>query len=150
MYYEPRRSTGDLSSRGGRQSYFATARVVDVTPDRTRPDHYYAHVDAFLPFDNAVRFEEGGHYFENRLRKLDGSTNRGAFGRAVRPISDGEYQSILMAGFTHVLAENAPSHDAFQYGVAEEPATFERPIIERVVASPSYSSHARDSLAGVA
>lgn len=27
VYYEPRRSTGELSSSGGRQSYFATARL---------------------------------------------------------------------------------------------------------------------------
>jgi putative restriction endonuclease len=27
IYYEPRRATGDVSSRGGRQSYFATAKV---------------------------------------------------------------------------------------------------------------------------
>src|SRR5215469_6514236 len=28
VYYEPRRASGDLSSRGGRQAYFATAKVV--------------------------------------------------------------------------------------------------------------------------
>jgi hypothetical protein len=30
IYYEPRRASGDLSSRGGRQAYFATARIVEV------------------------------------------------------------------------------------------------------------------------
>ena len=27
VYYEPRRTSGDLSSRGGRQAYIATARI---------------------------------------------------------------------------------------------------------------------------
>src|SRR5207245_8840306 len=30
VYYEPRRSSAELSSRGGRQSYFGVARVVSV------------------------------------------------------------------------------------------------------------------------
>ena len=33
VYYEPRRASGDLSSSGGRQAYFATARIADVVPD---------------------------------------------------------------------------------------------------------------------
>ena len=30
VYYEPRRSTGDLSSRGGRQAYFAMHRLFEL------------------------------------------------------------------------------------------------------------------------
>ena|ERR1700738_681111 len=33
VYYEPRRRSVDLSSRGGRQAYFATARVDRIEPD---------------------------------------------------------------------------------------------------------------------
>ena len=36
VYYEPRRASADLSSRGGRQAYFATARIVDRSR-RPRP-----------------------------------------------------------------------------------------------------------------
>ena len=50
VYYEPRRSSGDPSGRGGRQAYFATARVDSVSPDPVRPDHFYAHMSGFLPF----------------------------------------------------------------------------------------------------
>jgi hypothetical protein len=46
VYYEPRRTTGDLSSRGGRQAYIATARVDRIDPDPARPDHFYAFVSA--------------------------------------------------------------------------------------------------------
>ncbi len=45
IYYEPRRSSDDPASRGGRQAYFATARIVDVIPDPTRADHFYALVE---------------------------------------------------------------------------------------------------------
>lgn len=46
IYYEPRRTTGDLSSRGGRQAYFATARLLRIEQDTNpgRKDHYYAFV----------------------------------------------------------------------------------------------------------
>jgi len=33
IVYEPRRSSSDLSSSGGRESYFATARIVPVNAD---------------------------------------------------------------------------------------------------------------------
>lgn len=39
IYYEPRRSSADDSSRGGRQAYFATARVENVVEDQTREGH---------------------------------------------------------------------------------------------------------------
>src|SRR5262245_45638802 len=107
LYYEPRRSTGDLASRGGRMSYFAAARVTAITPDVTKADHYYALVSDFLEFDRPVPFREGGKYYEVGLEKADGSTNKGAFGRAVRAISDDEFDSILTAGFAKVLGEAA-------------------------------------------
>jgi putative restriction endonuclease len=54
IYYEPRRSSADLSSRGGRQAYFATARVREIIPDPTLPDHFYALMDSYLDFARAV------------------------------------------------------------------------------------------------
>src|ERR1700730_2664862 len=83
VYYEPRRSSGDPASRGGRQAYFATARVDRVSPDPSRSDHFYAHVSQFLPFERAVPFREGQQYFEAQLQRADGGTSKGAFGRAV-------------------------------------------------------------------
>lgn len=102
-YYEPRRPSGDQMKSGGRQAYFATARIIDIIEDPSKADHFYALIEDFLPFDHAVPFREAGHYYENGLRKEDGSTNKGAFGRAVRNISDAEYDLILAAGFAHVL-----------------------------------------------
>ncbi|SMD19709.1 hypothetical protein [Rhizobium sp. RU36D] len=86
VYYEPRRPSGDLMKTGGKQAYFATARIVDIIADPSKADHFYALIEDFLPFDHAVPFKEADHYYEIGLRKKDGSTNKGAFGRAVRNI----------------------------------------------------------------
>ena len=99
-YYEPRRTTSDINSSGGRQAYFATARVTSVERDPEREDHFYALVSDYLDFDQAVPFREGNHYYESGLRREDGKTSKGAFGRSVRPIPDKEYDLILRSGFS--------------------------------------------------
>ncbi|MCP1840412.1 hypothetical protein ACVIHI_006668 [Bradyrhizobium sp. USDA 4524] len=78
VYYEPRRSSSDLSSRGGRQSYFGVARVSSVIEDVELPDHYFAIIDGatYLDFDTVVPFQEQGEYYESALEKDDGSTNK--------------------------------------------------------------------------
>jgi putative restriction endonuclease len=140
VYYEPRRSTTKLSSRGGRQSYFATARVKSIETDANLPEHFYAYVSDYLEFERPVPFREGDYYFESGLKRSDGATSKGAFGRAVRPISPLEYQNILRAGYIQVLAESnlplATSATSPLPGFAEEPTIFERPIVERVTARP--------------
>ena len=90
VYYEPRRSTGELSSRGGRQSYFATARLLRIEQAPVLENHYYAFVSNYLEFDHPVPFKDGQHYYESGLQREDGETNKGAFGRAVRVIPDSE------------------------------------------------------------
>jgi putative restriction endonuclease len=136
VYYEPRRSSGALNSRGGRQAYFGTARIVRIEVDPSLDDHFYAYVDDFLPFDRPVPFKEGEHYYESGLRRDDGGTSKGAFGRSVRRISEGEYNTILRAGFSHVIGEDQSIREPAAFVFAEEPATFERPIVESVVARP--------------
>jgi putative restriction endonuclease len=105
IYYEPWRASGDLMKTGGRHAYFATARITDIIEDPSKPDHFYALIEHFLPFDHAVPFKEAANYYGSGLRKDDGSTNKGAFGRAVRNISDAEYDLILAAGFAQVLGK---------------------------------------------
>src|SRR5260370_37642468 len=50
VYYEPRRSSVELSSFGGRQSYFGVARVTAVVEDDKRADPHYALVVAYPRF----------------------------------------------------------------------------------------------------
>src|SRR4030088_2648383 len=138
VYYEPRRSSAELSSRGGRQSYFGVARVDSVVEDPALPDHYFAMIDraTYLDFDAAVPFSEGSEYYESALKKVDGSTNKGAFGRAVRLIPDDEFDRILKSGFAPILGENLASQEVTLPGFSEPPTPFERPIVEMTVSRP--------------
>ena len=135
VYYEPRRTSGDPSSRGGRQAYFAAARVDSIQRDAAIPDHFYAFVADFLELDQPVPFRQGEFYYEASLRREDGGTSRGAFGRAVRLITDSEFDLILRAGFKPII-EHGPVNTADFPEFAEEPATFERPLVERVTSRP--------------
>lgn len=133
VYYEPRRQDSEPSGRGGRQAYFATARVQRIETDPRLENHYYAFVTDFLEFENPLPFREEGKYLESSLMKADGSANKGVFGRAVRLISENEYQLMLQLGFAH------PPVRQPEYGdtrVAEELADYKRPIIEQLVSRP--------------
>lgn len=142
LYYEPRRL--DDNRAGGRQAYFGTARVVRVRPDQSKPDHFYADVEDYLPFDRPVPFKEGNHYYESALRKEDGTTNKGAFGHALREVDDLEYDLILRAGFATVIGKNTPVAFAragtiaprLVLAVEEEGGEFERPVVESLVRRP--------------
>lgn len=133
IYYEPRRSQG-----GGRQAYFAMARIARVVPDSEREEHFYAYLDGYLEFDHPIPFQEGAHYRESALQKSDGATNKGAFGRAVRPLPRDEFEGIVQAGFSRML-EPWEAMDAMPTaeGVAEEVIAYsDRPRIEQWVTRP--------------
>lgn len=125
IYYEPRRSDG-------RQVYFATAKVTAVVPDKTIPDHYYALIADYLDFDQPIPFSENGFYYESGLQKSDGSTNKGAFGRAVRTVPDEEFDLIVRAGFASELS-SSESEISSPTGLEEPITQFQRPVIEMTV-----------------
>lgn len=137
VYYEPRRPGG--AGTGGRQAYFATARVTGIRRDPVRDDHFYADVADYLEFDRPVPFREGGRYYESALQRDDGGTSKGAFGRSVRGVPDAEFDAILAAGFVPILGQGAARDSLgaqLPTGFEDEPATFERPIVERLVGRP--------------
>ena len=136
VYYEPRRSSADLSSGGGRQSYFGVARVKSIVEDARQPDHYYALVDNYLDFDSPVPFSAENHYYESILQKADGSTNKGAFGRAVRIVPDDEFDQILKAGFAPIIAESISAASKELSGLSEPIEPFTRPVVEMTVFRP--------------
>lgn len=136
VYYEPRRSSSEPSSRGGRQSYFATARVKDIVPDNERADHFYALVNSFLSFESHVPFRDHVGYYELSLQRDDGETNKGAFGRSVRLIGAVEFDTILKAGFTTKTDPWDAASANTQTGFAEDDAVFERPLVEQTVLRP--------------
>lgn len=104
IFYEPRRSNGSTRS-GGSQSYFAMARVIDVRRDPRRAGHHFADLSEYVEFDERVPFKIGSRYFESALKKADGSTNRGAFGRSVRLLAKSEFDAILSNGFAESVSE---------------------------------------------
>src|SRR5260370_39444212 len=54
VYYEPRRSSVDLSSFGGRQSYFGVARVTAVVVDDKLGEHPHPTLGGYLEFYRPV------------------------------------------------------------------------------------------------
>jgi putative restriction endonuclease len=141
IYYQPRRSSGEDSSRGGQQAYFATARVDSIIEDTVTAGHFYALISpsTYLDFDRPVPFANNRDYFESALRKSDGTTNKGAFGRAVRTIPDVEFDHILRAGFAQELAEieRPAASPVTDYFAAEPPPPdFVRPLVEMTVLKP--------------
>jgi putative restriction endonuclease len=133
VYYEPRRSHG-----GGRQSYIGMARIKSVVADLQTRDHYYAYMEGYLEFDHPVPFTDGGDYPESALRKADGTTNKGAFGRSVRPLPGNEFEAIVRAGFTRQLEpwEEIDAALAAQTGVEDLVPCPNRPVVEQVVSRP--------------
>lgn len=145
VYYEPRRTSGDPSSSGGRQAYFAMARLDTIVADPSRDDHFYGLVSQYQDFLRPVPFAEGGTYYEGALRKTDGTTNRGAFGRAVRTMPDAEYDRILVAGFARLLGQDAEAV------VAEDRQGMPAPVVPGLTdtARAVYLARAADPEAAV-
>jgi putative restriction endonuclease len=143
VYYEPGRTGLGERERTGRRAYVATARVQRLVRDPRQADHFYALIEpgSYVVFDRPVPFREGRHFYERQLRREDGATSKGAFGRAVRPLSEQEYEDILCAGFAQELAlagliPDLPGEGATERFLAEEAATFERPVVERLLSRP--------------
>jgi putative restriction endonuclease len=104
-----------------------------------RDDHFYAYISDYLEFDRAVPFRDDNFFYEGGLKRSDGKTSKGAFGRAVRNLTELEYDAIVKAGFVQTLieantdsSEQITTRDHFE----EEERHFERPIVEMIVARP--------------
>lgn len=107
IYREPQRNRG-------RRAYIAVARVLAIEPDPRRPNHAYAIIGDYLPFDRPVLFAAapygGGGYWEAPLRAVEDPGRIGASlqGKAMRPLADTDFAAIVAAGLSETLApENA-------------------------------------------
>lgn len=155
VYYEPRRP-GAADTLGGRRSYFATARITELQRDPASPDHYYALIADYVEFDTDVPFSNEGAYPESALRKEDGTTNRGVFGRSVRILPDHEYELICFEGFARARAalssEPAPqgTMENVVSGFNEDQQPFvyeaERRIVESVQHRPLRDAAFRERI----
>lgn len=129
IYYES-------GSDGGRQAYFATAQIVSVVPDERRSDHYYAYVAHYSDFPNPVPWRHELGYWESAFGTDLRRPISGPAQNAVRPITDGEYEAISRAGFANMIDLENRTGLGTNLGVSDIAASFQRPIIERLVAKP--------------
>ena len=144
IYYEPRRRDG-ASSNTGRQAYFAMARVTSIERDKLHRDHWYAYVTDYLEFDSAVPFRDGTKYSESLLMKGDGSTNKVAFGRAVRVLPRSEFDYIVAQGFSRELRpwEIADRSDDPAAEIADRPLIAQ--VISRRFRDEAFRRHVREA-----
>ncbi|MBP1886519.1 putative restriction endonuclease [Ensifer mexicanus] len=93
IYYEPRKVAG---TRG----YFAIAKVGQVIPDPKAPGMYVALMEpgTYLDFINPVPFSNAEGVIERGVLNDDGRIS-GRAQSAVRPISPGDFNRILLLGF---------------------------------------------------
>lgn len=105
LYYEPRREHAASTRATGRQSYIAMAFVTRIERDPDDSGSYYAFLKDYTEFPSPVPFREGRHYFESGLQKMDGSTNKGRFGRSVRSIPVAEFETISRLGMAPAIAD---------------------------------------------
>ena len=131
LYYEPRRN-------GGRQVYFASARLEGIEADPATPDHYYALISNYLEFPDPVPFRESGHFYEAAFLGPDGRTNLGAAQRAVRLVPDLEFEAILQRGCgVELAAANAIFSAEISPASLQEPNDpFQRPIVQTLISRP--------------
>ncbi len=94
LYYEPR-------GGGGRLGYNAIAKVETIEPDTWNEGMYIARIapGTFLSFEDFVSFRKDNGFMESDLRKEDGSLNAGLIQWAIRPISDADFNQIVLQGF---------------------------------------------------
>src|SRR5208337_2617260 len=147
-----------LGYMGDRQAYFATARIVEVTPDPARADHFYADVDYTSTSRGRSRSKRGSTITSRssagsrhlRAQRINLAAVRGhgllRLRLAMTPVgrlrprgaaaSRERIRCHLDGGFRHGAWRDGGRTSALPSygGFAELPATFERPSVERLVA----------------
>jgi len=124
VYYEPR-------GGGGRLGYTAIAKVSSIEPDPDQDDMFIAHIapNTFLPFEEFVPYKNESGFREASLAKPDGTLNGGLIQWAIRPISDADFKSIVLAGFpkeVELLPRDQGQADRSKHdGFMEEASQFE-------------------------
>ncbi|AVQ00800.1 HNH endonuclease [Caulobacter segnis] len=89
---------------GGNLAYFATAKIAAIVPDPMLDKHYYAIIERYSPFEKPVPWLREGRYSERALRDLENVSQLGLYlrGKSVRPLEDGDFLSIVEAGFSNL------------------------------------------------
>lgn len=132
IYYEP--------VKAGPRGYFAVARIDDIIPKPGVEGRYLALITpgSFLPFDRELPREIDGRALETSLAGPDGRATTGGLAQsAVRRLSEADFARIVNLGLPEDLeVQEARRYGAPAGGFAEDPAPFERPVIERLTRRP--------------
>lgn len=132
IYYEP--------VKAGPRAYFAVARIADVIDKPGAPGRHLALIEpgGYLEFDRHVPRLLEGRPLESALADATGAPRSGGLSQsAVRRLPDREFAGIVNLG----LPGDLEAIEARRYGaplaeVAEDPAIFQRPVIERLTRRP--------------
>ncbi|PPB80877.1 putative restriction endonuclease [Albidovulum inexpectatum] len=132
IYYEP--------VKAGPRGYFAVARIDDIIPKPGVEGRYLALIapGSFLPFDRELPREIDGRALESSLAGPDGRATTGGLAQsAVRRLSEADFARIVNLGLPADLETIEDTrYGAPAAGLAEDPAPFERPVIERLTRRP--------------
>lgn len=132
IYYEP--------VKAGQRGYFAVAKVQDVIAKPGAEGRFLAIIQpgSFLRLDTELpRFRPDGRLWETML--MDASGNPAKGGRqqlAMRELPEADFAEIVNAGLPADLEEIEARRYAPDSVLAEPPAFFERPVIERLERRP--------------
>lgn len=132
IYYEP--------VKAGPRGYFAVARIQQVIPKPGVPGRFLALIEpgSYLPFDSDVPRLLDGRPLESALTEPDGTPKKGgAVQLAVRRLPDADFARIVDLGLPQDLERQEETrYGQAARGMAEDPAPFERPILERLTRRP--------------
>ncbi|MFZ5752019.1 MAG: HNH endonuclease [Pseudomonadota bacterium] len=132
VYYEP--------VKAGARGYFAVAKIARVIPKPGAEGRYLALIEpgSYLPFDREVPRLDGGRPWESALTGADGAPKPGGAQQlAVRRLPEAEFARIVGAGLPADLeAREARRYDPARSGADDAAATFDRPVIERLMSRP--------------
>lgn len=146
IYREPQRN-------GGRRAYVATAKVVAIDDDVSRPGHAYAAMTEYREMDEPVPFVQDGRYWETVLLSVSERSRVGAFlqGKSIRTISDSDFAAIVRAGLSETLAaDNAvrleldpdhvddPTQELLDLPVDEQERRIEQILMNRKIREASF------------
>ena len=93
---------------GGRMAYIAYGRIVGITQDTEKSNHYYAHITQFEDFDNPVPWRLEGVYWEQALRDTE-TPKVGIYmrGRSVRELQVDDFEAIMSHGASSYFSASA-------------------------------------------
>ncbi|EAR52534.1 hypothetical protein OG2516_05483 [Oceanicola granulosus HTCC2516] len=131
VYYEP--------VKAGPRGYFAVAKISQVIEKPGAPGRYLALIEpgTYLDFDAEVPRLVEGRPLEAALAEPDGTPKRGgAVQLAVRRLPESDFARIVSLGLPQSLeAQEAARFDP-EPAMAEDAASFERPVLERLTRRP--------------